>query len=87
MRLIGGRNGASNRPRRAALEHRGNLTRTHGPACKWHAENCDARVQPHRERNPKSKKENQKCQFAALDSARSPAPAAFSFGSPPHPNN
>jgi hypothetical protein len=41
-RLIGGRDGASNRPRRAALEHRGNLTRTPRPACNWHAESCAA---------------------------------------------
>jgi hypothetical protein len=59
-RLIGGRDGASNRPRRAALEHRGNLTRTPRPRLQLARRKLRSRPDLHRERHPKCQNENPK---------------------------
>ena len=68
-RLIGGRDGASNRPRRAALEHKGNLTRTRRPRLQLARRKLRLRLRLHREQHPKCQNENPKTQFAAEDSA------------------
>ena len=57
-RLIGGRDGASNHPRRAALEHRGNPIRTPRPPPATGTSKARTRLRMHREQRPKCKNQN-----------------------------
>jgi hypothetical protein len=67
--LIGGRNGASNRPRCAAQEHKGNLTRTRRLRLRAARQSFQARADSTENDTLNAKKENPKARFAALDSA------------------
>src|SRR5579862_6343294 len=69
-RLIGGRNGASNRNGAArTLRAQKQLTRTQRPRLKAPRRSFQARARLHRERHPKCKKETATTRFAAVDCA------------------